>query len=116
MNLRSIIRFARLSLITSILTTIREEDIPRCSACCFEKQSCTSPNTNGLGAGIADDHDQPGICISINQIESPQGGLIPVPKGRQTSRKYHVATVFVDHFSKLTYVHFSESTPAKESV
>ena len=58
---RSIIRFARLGLIIYILTTIREEDIPRCLACCFGKQIFTSPNTNGSGAGISDAHDQPGI-------------------------------------------------------
>ena len=61
MNFRSIILFARLGLIISILTIIREEYIPRCSACCFGKQSCTSPNTNGSGAGIADEYDQPGM-------------------------------------------------------
>ena len=116
MNFRYIIRFARLGLIPSSLTTIREGDIPRCSACCFGKQSCTYPNTNGSGAGIVDDNNQPGMSISINQIESPQGGLIPVLKVRQTSRKYHVATIFVDHFSKLTYVYFSESTTANEAV
>ena len=71
-NFRSVIQFARLSLIPSILTTIREEDIPRCSVCYFGKQSCTSPKTVGSGAGITYEHDQPGMCISINQIESPK--------------------------------------------
>ena len=94
----------RLGLMPSTLKKIREEDIMRQSACCFVKQSCTSPNTNGSGSGISGGHDQPGIRISINQIEYPQGGLIPVLKGRQTSRKYHVATIFVDHFSKFIYV------------
>ena len=54
--------------------------------------------------------------ISINQIESPQGRLIPLLKGKQTSRKYHLATMFVDHFSKSTYVQFSGSTTANEAV
>ena len=56
------------------------------------------------------------MCISIYQIESPQGGLIPVIKGKKTSRKYHVATIFVYHCSKLTYIHFSESNTANEAV
>ena len=116
MNFQSIIRFARLGLITFILTTIREKDIPIFSACCFGKQSCTSTNTNGSRAGIADDHDQLGICISIDEIKSPQGVLILVLKGRQTSRRYHAATIFVEHFSKSTYVHFSESTTSNEAV
>ena len=60
-NFRSIIQFARLGLIPSILTTIREEDILRCSACFFGQQSCTSPKTVGSVAGIIDEHDQPGM-------------------------------------------------------
>ena len=88
-----------LGLVPYVLTTIREEDIHRCSACCFEKQSCISSKTDGSVAGIADNHDQPGMCISIDQLESPQGGLIPFLKGNQTSRKYHIAAIFVDHFS-----------------
>ena len=63
--------------------------------------------------GISAQHDQPGICISINIIESPQNVLIPVLKLKQTSRKYHVSTIFVEHYSKLTYVCFSEITTAK---
>ena len=94
----------------------QRKTIPRFSACCSGEKSCTYHNTNGSGAGIADEHDQPVMCISVNQIESPEGGLIPVPKGRQTSRKYHVATIFVDHFSKLAYVHFSESTTENKAV
>ena len=80
--------------------TIREEDIPICSASCFGKQSCTSPNTDGLGAVIADEYYQPVMCISIDKIESPQGGLISVIKGKQTSRKYTIVTIYVDYFSK----------------
>ena len=68
------------------------------------------PNTNVLVSGIEDEHDQPGMCISIHHIESPWGRLILVLKGRKTSRKFHVDAIFADHFSKLTYAHFSEST------
>ena len=112
----SIIIFTRIGLVPSVLKIIREEDIPRCSAYFFRKQSCTSPKTYGSGAVIADEHDQPGMWISIDQIESPQGGLIPVLKGKQTSRKYHTDTIFIDNFSKLIYVDFSESTAANEPV
>ena len=62
---------------------------------------CTSHNIYGSGAGISDENYQPGMCISMDQIEYPQGRLIPVLKGKKTSKKYHVATIFVDHFSKL---------------
>ena len=60
-NFRSIIQFARLGLIPSILTTIKEEDIPRCSACYFGRLSCIYPKTVGSGAGVTDENDQPGM-------------------------------------------------------
>ena len=52
----------------------------------FGEQSCTYPNTDGLGLIIAGEHDQPGLFILFNQIESPQSGLSPVSKGKQTRR------------------------------
>ena len=79
-------------------------------------KNCTSPKIYGSEASISDEHDQPGMCISVNQIEYPQGRLIPVLKVNQTSIKYHVAAIFFDHFSQLTYVHFSESITANEAV
>ena len=56
------------------------------------------------------------MYISIDQIESPQGGLISVLKGSQTSRKYQVTKICVDNSSKLTYVHFSEIARENEAV
>ena len=116
MNFRSIFWFTCLGLITYILTTIREEDILICSEFCSGKQSCTSPKIDGSGAGIADENLQSVMSISIDQIESPQVGLITFLKGKQTSTKYHVATICFDHFSKLAYVRFSESTTTNDTV
>ena len=81
MNFQSIVPFARPRIILFVLMTIREEDIPICAVCCFRKHSCTYPKTYGSGIVISDEHYQMGIYISINQIESPQGRLIPVLKG-----------------------------------
>ena len=77
---------------------------------------CTSTKTYGSGFVIANEHNQPVMFISINHIESIQGGWILILKGIQTNRKYHVATIFFDHFSKLTYVHFSKITTENEAV
>ena len=52
----------------------------------FSGKSFTSSKTDGSGAGVSYEHDQLGMCISTNQIESPQGGLIPFLKGNETSR------------------------------
>ena len=64
----------------------------------FWKTSFTYPKIDRSGAVISDEHDQPGIYFLIDKIESPQGRLIPVLKGKYTSIKYHVTTIFVDPF------------------
>jgi hypothetical protein len=37
-------------------------------------------------------------------------------KGRLTKARFKVATVFVDHYSNLSYVHLQTSTNAKETL
>ena len=61
--------------------TIREEDISRCSARCFGKK-LESPKTDRSEAYSSDEHDQPRMCISIDQNESPQSEIIPNLKGK----------------------------------
>ena len=43
--------------------------------------------------------------MSTDQILSPTLGFLPTHRGRPTLQRYEVATIFVDHFSDLTYVH-----------
>ena len=47
----------------------------------------------------------PGAVSSIDQLEPPVLGFMPIAKGQPTIRKYHGASVFVDHTSDFTYVH-----------
>jgi hypothetical protein len=37
-------------------------------------------------------------------------------KGWLTKKRYRVATIFVDHFSGLSYIHLQKSTNAEETV
>ena len=43
--------------------------------------------------------------VSIDQLESPVPGFVPIAKGQPTVRKYRSASVFVDHASDFTYIH-----------
>ena len=95
--------------------TIREEEIPRGSVCCFGEGSCTITNTYGSGSGIVDEHYQLEMCISIYQIEFPPGRLIPVLKRKENIVKYHVAKIFDDRFSKLNYVMFLRNHHSKRN-
>jgi hypothetical protein len=59
---------------------------------------------------------KPGDCVSVDQLESTTLGLIAQLKGRPTVRRYRTATIFVDHFSGLSYVHLQKTTNAEDIV
>ena len=58
----------------------------------------------------------PGQCVSVDQLESSTPGLIAQMKGWLTKKRYRVATIFVDHFSGLSYVHLQKTTNAAETL
>jgi hypothetical protein len=58
----------------------------------------------------------PGECISVDQLESQLPGFVTQLKGKLTRKRYKAATVFVDHASRLSYVHLQESLTSKETV
>lgn len=56
----------------------------------------------------------PGNCMSMDQLISCTPGLIDLMQG-MTKSCYQAATVFVDQFTRLSYVHLQQSTLAKET-
>ncbi len=48
---------------------------------------------------------KPGECISVNQMTSTEVGFYAHMKGKLTKKCYRCATVFVDHYSRLRFVH-----------
>ena len=54
--------------------------------------------------------------MSIDQLESTTPGLIAQLRGKPTTKRYRVATVFVDQFSKLSYVHMQKGGTAIETL
>lgn len=58
----------------------------------------------------------PGECVSVDQLESPQPGFVAQMKGKLTLQCYRAATVFVDHASRLSYVHLQRGETSKETI
>ncbi|KAL7480223.1 hypothetical protein ACHAW6_005922 [Cyclotella cf. meneghiniana] len=58
----------------------------------------------------------PGQCASVNQFQSTQAGFVAQLKGKLTTRRYYYGTIFVDHFSRLCYVHFMTAQTSAETV
>jgi hypothetical protein len=48
---------------------------------------------------------KPGECISVDQMTSKKVGFYAQLKGKLTKKCYKCTTVFVDHFSRLQFVH-----------
>jgi hypothetical protein len=58
----------------------------------------------------------PGKHVSLDQIESPTVGLIGQLKVKPTTARNKFATVFVDTFSSLSFVHLQQTTNAVETL
>ena len=58
---------------------------------------------------------EPGQCVSVDQMESTTPGLIAQLKGRVTTQRYNSVTIFVDHYSRLSYIHLQTSLSSMET-
>jgi len=89
---------------------------PLCPGCLYGKatrhpwQSKTSFNP------IAQTVSAPGDCISVDQMISKVPGPIAQSTGKLTLNHYNIATIFVDNFSSLDYVHLQQSTSAEDTI
>jgi hypothetical protein len=59
---------------------------------------------------------KPGECVSVNQMESLQVGFFVQLKGKLTKKRYTGATIFVDHFSRLRFIHLMLDLSAEETL
>ena len=59
---------------------------------------------------------KPGEVVSIDQLESTELGFVAQAKGRLTLKRYRYATVFVDHYSRLKFIHFHDKLTGLETI
>lgn len=91
--------------------------VPMCPSCEYGKASrrkwrSKTPTNADKPRTIA----APGICVSVDQLESSTVGFIGQLKGKLTTARYRAATIFVDHFSDMSFVHLQQSTSASETL
>ena len=91
-------------------------DIPICTACMYGKATKKPWHVKGDSKSIPQTITRPGQCVSVDQLQSPTPGLIAQLRGTPTTKCYRNATVFLDHYSGLSYVHLQKSTDAQETV
>jgi hypothetical protein len=90
--------------------------IPSCQSCLFGKLSKRNWRTKEYNEGGLDKAMRSGEMVSVDQLQSPVPGLIAQLKGTPTRERYTCATVFVDHFSDLTFVHLQRSTDGDDTL
>ncbi len=57
-----------------------------------------------------------GQCVSVHQMILMQVGFIAQLKGTLTKKRYTAATVFVNHYSRLKYIHLMTKLTSKETI
>jgi hypothetical protein len=59
---------------------------------------------------------RPGQCISIDQMTSTEVRIYAKMKGKLTKKQYKCATVFIDHYSHLRFVHLQTNDSSVKTV
>jgi hypothetical protein len=90
---------------------------PKCAGCLFG----TMAKLPWQGKETKANHEifvatKPGECVLNDQMMSTEVGFYAQLKGKLTKKHYKCATVFVDHFSRLRFVHLHLNDGSKETL
>ena len=92
--------------------------VPVCSSCLYGKATRRpwrhKTNDNAPSDGYVP--TKPGEVVSVDQMKSSTPGLVAQMAGFLTKKRYVYATVFVDHATDYSYVHFQKSDNAEETL
>ena len=90
---------------------------PRCAGCLFGAMTKVPWRTRGPKSNKqVFTATRPGQVVSVDQLISTQPGFVAQLKGKLTTQRYKAATIFVDHFSGLRYIHLMTGTSSAETV
>jgi hypothetical protein len=110
--------FANIRLMAArkeIPSRLANRRIQKCQSCLYGKVTKRPWRTKGQ-SGTIKEVTLPGQCVSADQLESPVAGFIGQNKGFFFRKRYKVATIFMDHFSRLSYVYLQESTKGAQTL
>ena len=112
--------FAKIRLLASLgilprhITTVKP---PKCAGCLYGAMTKRPWRTKGnQQQNKISTVTTPGACVSVDQLESATAGFIAQLKGKLTRQRYRAATVFVDHFSRLSYIHLQRNLSSEETL
>ena len=107
---------ARLGILPNRLTQVK--DFPKCPSCLYGAAH-RRPWRKGKEYSHLRKAEGPGDLVSVDQLVSSIPGFIAQEQAnvryKLTRRRFKVATVLVDHYSCLSYVHVHTSTGGEEA-
>jgi GAG-pre-integrase domain len=112
----SMARLQRLASEGVLPTRLAKCAIPICPSCLFGKMTRRPWRVKSDHSTLSATVKLPGEMVSVDQLISTVPGLIAQIKGIPTRQRYYVATVFVNHASDYTFVHFQTDTGSAETL
>jgi len=110
-------RIKLLALLGILPRRLATVESPKCAGCMYGALTKRPWRTKGSSnRGKLFQAKAPGDCVSVDQLESSLPGFIALLKGRPTKRRYRAVTVFVDHYSRLSYVHMQQQLTSNETL
>ena len=100
---------ASMGMIPKRLSKISKDDMPICTSCVNGKAT-HRPWRNKRDHRHIKPSQDPGEYVSVDLFESSTKGIIGQIKGNLMQAIYTAATVFVDHYSSLSYVHMQRES------
>jgi hypothetical protein len=96
---------------------LKQARTPRCASCMFGKATRRPWRTRAPeNASKIPPVRAPGDVVGIDQLISGVPGFVAQMRGILTKKRYSCSTVFVDHYSSLSYVHCQLSTAAAHTI
>ena len=90
---------------------------PKCAGCIFGAMTKRPWRTKGAAnRGKVKVAKAAGDVVSVDQLQSTTPGFLAQLKGKLTKQRYTAATIFVDHYSGLSYVHLQRQLTSAETV
>jgi hypothetical protein len=88
----------------------------KCASCTYGDMT-KKPWWSKAQPGHIKPASKPGGCVSVDQMVSTTPGFIAQLKTPVlTRRRYSVATIFVDHYSSLGYVHLQDTQSSQDTL
>jgi Reverse transcriptase (RNA-dependent DNA polymerase)/GAG-pre-integrase domain len=110
-------RIKKLAARGDLPSYLLQAKVPRCASCLFGKATRRPWRTKApVNQQQVPPATVPGAVVGVDQLISSTPGFVGQMRGALTRRRYTVSTIFVDHFSGLSFVHLQLSTAATHTL